>query len=63
MSNKMTTFFGRRIDAMYQGCNRSSLVAVSIRERELLEGLSTSCAQTAESLSFLFHPPVLKGSR
>ena len=35
MSNKMTTFFGRRIDAMYQGCSRSSLVAVSTRERAI----------------------------
>ena len=33
------------------------------REREILEGLSTSCAKRAESLSFLFHPTVLKGSR
>ena len=31
----MTTFFGRRIDAMYQGCSRSSLVAVSTRERAI----------------------------
>lgn len=33
------------------------------QEREILEGLSTSCAKRAESLSFLFHPTVLKGSR
>ena len=31
----MTTFFGRRIDAMYHGCSRSSLVAVSTRERDI----------------------------
>lgn len=33
------------------------------QEKEILEGLSTSCAKRAESLSFLFHPTVLKGSR
>ena len=31
----MTTFFGRRIDAMYHGCSRSSLVAVSTRDKDI----------------------------
>ena len=51
----MTTFFGRRIDAMYQGCSRSSLVAVSTRERAIRRTFYELCIK-GWTLSFFSSP-------